>query len=90
MPSTTHGNQSFAYAYQVPVDPRHPEDAAWSTLVRMHPVGVGYRISIGSPAQEWVVAAVEPIPQDGQHAAVRGWLGPNPVWHGRLVLSPVD
>ncbi len=80
--------QNFAYAYEVPIDPSHPERGQWSTLVRMRPVSAGYRLSIGSPEREWVVTAVKSIPQDGQHAAVRGWPGPNPIWHGRLVLRP--
>lgn len=82
-------HQNFAFAYQVPIDPRHPENGQWSTLVRMRPVIVGYRVSIGTPAHEWLVAAVKRIPLDGEHAAVRGWSGPNPIWHGKLVLRPV-
>jgi len=81
-------HQDFAYAYQVPINPSHPENGEWSTLVRMRPVSAGYRLSVGSPQREWVVTAVRSIPQNGQHAAVRGWRGPNPIWHGRLVLRP--
>jgi hypothetical protein len=42
-------HQDFAYAYQVHIDPNHPENGQWSTLVRMRPVSAGYRLSIGSP-----------------------------------------
>jgi hypothetical protein len=76
-------------AYELPIDPNHPEKAQWSTLVRTHPVTVGSRIR-GIFPHVWVVVAVKPLPQDGQEAAVRGWRGKqNPVWHGRLVLRPV-
>lgn len=78
------------YAYQLPIDPGHPENGQWSTLVRMHPVEVGYRLR-GIFPREWVVVAVNPLPQDGQPAAVRGWRGKqNPIWHGKLVLLLSD
>lgn len=75
-----------AYAYELPIDPNHPESGQWSTFVRMRPVTVGYRIR-GIFPRVWVVAAVKPLPQDGQQAAIRGWREKkNPIWHGRLVL----
>lgn len=75
-----------AYAYELPIDPSHPENGQWSTFVRMSPVTVGYRVR-GIFPREWVVVAVKPLPQDGEQAAVRGWRGRrNPIWHGRLVL----
>jgi hypothetical protein len=85
------GQASHApYAYQLPIDPYHPENGQWSTLVRVRPVTVGYRLH-GIFAGDWVVAAVKPLPQDGQPAAVRGWRGKqNPIWHGKLVLRPAD
>lgn len=84
------GTQSHAYAYELPIDPNHPERGQWSTLVRTHPVTVGYRLR-GIFPREWVVVAVESLPRDGQHAAVRGWRGKKtPVWHGRLVLRLAD
>jgi hypothetical protein len=80
------GKQNFAYAYELPLDPNHPENGQWSTFVRMRPVTVGYRMR-GIFPREWVVIAVKPLPQDGQQAAIRGWRGKkNPIWHGRLVL----
>jgi hypothetical protein len=79
-----------AYAYQLPIDPWHPDNGKWSTLVRSRPVTVGYRIR-GVFSRPWVVAAVESLPQDGQPAAIRGWRGKrNPTWHGKLVLRPAD
>jgi hypothetical protein len=78
------------YAYELPIDPTHPHQGQWSTLVRTHPVTVGYRVRDVFP-REWVVIAVQPLPQDGQTAAVRGWRGKqNPIWHGRLVLRLAD
>lgn len=83
---TSGRTQHSAYAYELPIDPNHPENRQWSTLVRTRPVTVGYRIR-GIFPREWVVVAVKPLPQDGQQAAVRGWRGRrNPIWHGRLVL----
>ena len=83
-------HQDFAYAYQLPVDPNHPENGQTSTLVRMRPVTVGYRLR-GIFPHEWVVVAVKPLPQNGQHAAVRGWRGKQePIWRGRLVLRRAD
>lgn len=74
------------YAYELPIDPSHPERGQWSTLVRHHPVTVGSRLH-GLFPRDWIVVAVDPLPQDGQQAAVRGWRGrTNPVWRGRLVL----
>jgi hypothetical protein len=82
------GKQHSAYAYELPIDPSHPERGQWSTLVRTNPVTVGYRVR-GIFPREWIVASVKPLPQDGQQAAVRGWRGRNnPIWQGRLVLRP--
>jgi hypothetical protein len=84
------GKQAAPYAYEVPIDPKHPDNGQWSTLVRTHPVAAGYRLR-GIFPRQWVVVAVEPLAQDGQQAAVRGWLGKqNPIWHGKLVLRPAD
>ncbi len=78
--------RAAAYAYELPIDPNNPNRGQWSTLVRTHPVRVGYRLR-GIFPRVWVVVAVRPLPQDGQAAAVRGWRGKkNPIWHGRLVL----
>jgi hypothetical protein len=83
--------QSVAYAYELPIDPNHPENGQWSTFVRMHPVTAGDRIPSGIFPGEWVVAAVKPLPQDRQQAAIRGWRRENnPIWHGRLVLRRAD
>jgi hypothetical protein len=84
----THGAEHIAYAYELPIDPKHPKNGLWSTFVRMRPVSVGYRIR-GVFPREWVVVAVKPLPRDGQQAGIRGWRGKkNPIWHGRLVLRP--
>lgn len=85
------GKQAAAapYAYELAIDPAHPERGQWSTFVRTHPVRVGYVVR-GIFPRNWVVVAVKPLPLDGQQAAVRGWRGrTNPVWHGRLVLQQV-
>ena len=80
--------RTAAYAYELPIDPNHPNSGQWSTLVRTHPVRVGYRLR-GIFPRVWVVVAVRPLPQDGQAAAVRGWRARrNPIWHGRLVMRP--
>jgi hypothetical protein len=82
--------QAAPYAYELPIDPAHPERGQWSTLVRTRPVTAGYRLH-GIFPRDWVVVAVDAIPQDGQQAAVRGWRGKqNPIWHGRLVLRLAD
>lgn len=84
------GKEKSASAYELPVDPNHPENGQWSTFVRKRPVTVGYRIR-GIFPREWVVVGVKPLPQDGQQAAIRGWRGrKNPIWHGRLVLRLAD
>jgi hypothetical protein len=31
------GKQAAPYAYELPIDPAHPERGEWSTLVRTHP-----------------------------------------------------
>jgi hypothetical protein len=78
------------YAYQLPINPNRPDNGQWSTLVRMHPVTVGYRLR-GIFPREWMVVAVKSLPHDGQPAAVRGWRGKqNPIWHGKLVLRLSD
>jgi hypothetical protein len=83
------GKRHLTYAYELPIDPSH-ENGQWSTFVRLRPITVGYRIRGIFPG-EWVVVAVKPLPQDGQQAAIRGWLGKrNPIWYGRLVLRPAD
>jgi hypothetical protein len=84
------GKQAAPYAYQLPIDPAHPERGQWSTFVRTRPVRVGYVVR-GIFPHDWIVVAVHPIPLDGQEAAVRGRLGgtTNPIWHGRLVLQQV-
>jgi hypothetical protein len=86
----TGGKHHSAYAYELPIDPNHPDNGQWSTFVRMRPVTAGYRIR-GIFPREWVVVAVKPLARDGQQAAIRGWLGKkNPIWHGRLVLRLAD
>ena len=82
-----HQMRARAFAYQVPTDPGNPESGKWATLVRMRPVRPGSQIQVGSPEQTWVVARIESLSRDGQHAAVRGWRGPEPIWSGRIVLA---
>lgn len=59
------GNPHAPYAYELPIDPSHPERGQWSTLVRTHPVTVGSRLH-GLFPRVWVVVAVDPLPQEGQ------------------------
>jgi hypothetical protein len=92
-----------AYAYHVPLNPYHPLNGQWSTLVRHSRVAVGERInvavahtsatgavSIEGARRKWRVVLVRAAADDGQFAAVRGWMGANPVWAGTLVLRPVE
>jgi hypothetical protein len=97
---TTPSHPARAYAYHSPLNPYHPRHGQWTTLVRRRPVAVGQVVGVavahvstvgvyfGPARRRWKVVAIRPAADDGQSAAVRGFMGPNPVWSGTLVLRP--
>jgi hypothetical protein len=91
-----------AYAYHVPLNPYHPSNGKWGTLVRRSPVAIGDRIdvavahvsavsgvSVSRARHKWKVVTIRSTADDGRSAAVRGWAGPSPIWSGTVVVRPV-